>query len=539
MFTFVLRRLPRDQGCSLDDSICASSSTTLLLLPLPTLDFPHLSLGYEMGVLQTFQTSITSEGKSTRRPDALKDADYDHEIQLVDHAQADILSQSDSPTPSPHSRTPLKKQSGLRKKLAHRSLSKHRNLAAPNNEGGQNSKASTEPANTVTQLLAKPKSPIEAADEEHRGRSRSRSYGATQLRQKDQDGIPSDIDVLYENQRGCFMCGLPFFSGRALGNLDPAPWTNKHHKPSATGIEKAQVPDPSWTWAWKEWRLNRDGNVDNDGFEYSFSFSKLFSWHRPSWWNSFVRRRAWIRKRIKMHQERRVQESHMLNADYFTIHPPRNRSRASRTSSKTRRGKYSVMALAKQEMELELEKEDIEDIQQLLDVLRRCRIDREKMEAVENFIEHGGDDLYYLQETMHDIMSQFIFQGSRRTLLAHLLKIADEAIEHRKKHEETGEKEREEEKRRIDNLQGAITHAEEEVQRLEYWSDVKNVVENVETFSAVDDAKWGHEWVGAGNSGPKDVITDRDLSTESEKGKKQQQQRPGTRGAKSEEIGSK
>src|SRR4051812_49190219 len=44
------------------------------------------------------------------------------------------------------------------------------------------------------------------------------------------------IDILYENQRGGFLCGAPLFSGKALGNLDPPPWTNFAHKASPTDI---------------------------------------------------------------------------------------------------------------------------------------------------------------------------------------------------------------------------------------------------------------------------------------------------------------
>lgn len=51
------------------------------------------------------------------------------------------------------------------------------------------------------------------------------------------------------------------FSGQALGNLDPAPWTNIANKTSATSISNAQVPDPSWEWAWPEWIINHDDGV--------------------------------------------------------------------------------------------------------------------------------------------------------------------------------------------------------------------------------------------------------------------------------------
>jgi hypothetical protein len=63
------------------------------------------------------------------------------------------------------------------------------------------------------------------------------------------------IDVLYENQRGWFVFGIPLFSSKALWNfrVDPAPWVDSKFRPSAVNITNAQVPDPSWMWDWKSW----------------------------------------------------------------------------------------------------------------------------------------------------------------------------------------------------------------------------------------------------------------------------------------------
>lgn len=36
------------------------------------------------------------------------------------------------------------------------------------------------------------------------------------------------IDILYENERGGFLCGVGLFSGAALGSLDPAPWSESN-----------------------------------------------------------------------------------------------------------------------------------------------------------------------------------------------------------------------------------------------------------------------------------------------------------------------
>jgi len=346
------------------------------------------------------------------------------------------------------------------------------------------------------------------APEAERGRSRDGSRKGK--KHKDEH---SAIDILYENQRGGFLCGMPLFSGAALGNLDPSPWTNIAQKTSPTNITNAQVPDPSWEWAWKEWSINHTDEVDEDGWEYSFAFAHFFSWHGPSWWNSFVRRRAWIRKRVKKHVGYRANEAHVLNSDYFTIHPAidRSRSRAS-TRDGSFLNRYSVTQLAKREMEESIVVEDISDIASLMAALKFSRIDREKMEAVENFLTNGGDELYYLRDRMHDIMGIFIFQASRRLLLTHLLKIFNDALEEQKKDEE-GEKEPDPAgKRRVDNLEAALKYADEEVKRLEFWSDVKDMAEKGDTKSAVDESQgWGKGWSGLDDSGPKDVISNREL----------------------------
>jgi hypothetical protein len=172
--------------------------------------------------------------------------------------------------------------------------------------------------------------------------------------------------------------------------------------------------------------------------------------------------------------------------------------------------RFSVDMLAKRDME-EIIAEDICDITALMVALKVAAIDREKLEAVENFIEHGGDELFYLKERMHDIMGMFIFQASRKILVSHLHKTYNELA---KQSEEIEAEDNDDNKgsatrRRLDNLRVALEHADEEVKKLEYWSDVKEMAENGETIHGVDktggwDAK---EWEGIDISRPKDVIS--------------------------------
>jgi len=469
---------------------------------------------------------------SSRRPTPLRDIDYDHEIRLEDHTQpispankTHSRSQSDnSPVSRPsslavsdsssrrHSDAPLRPKRSLRGEVTRWKYSKYQktpdadtdaDAGAGKNTDGVFDDGAAGPVDGNTQ--AEGEEPPQAEDPEARGRTRD-----SKISKKSKPKSPeSAIDILYENQRGVILCGLALFSSNALGGLDPSPWTNIANKTSATNITNAQVPDPSWEWAWKDWSINHTDDVDEDGWQYAFAYGKHWRWHSASSCNSFVRRRAWIRKRVKRSSGYLVQEGHMLNEDYFTIHPvqdTRSRSRLSTPTAAGKRARYSVLALAKRELEENVEREDIRDITSLMRVLRFARIDREKTEAVENFIEHGEDELYYLRERMHEIMGHFIFQASRRLLLSHLIKIFDEAsAQERQVLEKEGRDPSK--KRRLENLEEAVKAADGEVKRLEFWSDVKDMASKGEIKGAVDKNQgWNQEWAGLDNSGPHDVL---------------------------------
>lgn len=312
---------------------------------------------------------------------------------------------------------------------------------------------------------------------------------------------PSVIDVLYENERGGFLCGVPLFSSKALGNLDPAPWTNTYHKASPTNIHTAQVPDPSWEWAWTEWVVHKPDGVDEGGWEYSFMFARKFSWHGPRWWNSFVRRRAWIRKRVKTGTNAgssRKSLSLPANPDYFSILPAsETRSRAGSGTSRAGSGmSFGSQLTTESDAAFDVSKQHIGDLETLLYVLRRARIDREKTDAVDIYLEQGTD-LANLRPGMHDIMMRFIFQASRKMLLANLTRALDETIEALEKGASAELEERK------THLEDAVKCADEEVRRLAYWSDIKAMVEAGETGDAVRKSSgWGREWEGVDQSGP-------------------------------------
>lgn len=113
---------------------------------------------------------------------------------------------------------------------------------------------------------------------------------------------------------------------------------------------------------------------------------------------------------------------------------------------------------------------------------------------------------------MPKIMSMFVFQNSRRQLLMMLMEKCDAASKHRNAHEQRGEPEGRDEKRKTDNLLKAIEAADEQVKKLEYWSDQRRLVREGMT-GHIDG--WNETWQGLDQSGPGSNST----STSKEKGK--------------------
>ena len=244
--------------------------------------------------------------------------------------------------------------------------------------------------------------------------------------------------------------------------------------------------------------MNEQEGTDEGGWEYSFAFSKKFSWHGPAWWNSYVRRRAWTRKRARKTEEPDENaDPHMLNNEYFTIRPASQCERTSRASFDSRVPSKASMTQISSTEDPE-EHPDIENVETLLQRMRSARVDREKLEAANNYIEHAVD-LSELPDSMHDIMGLFVFQASRRLLLSRLMQAYDDAS----KKWEADREDDGEVSGRGEALRVAVKGADEEVRRLAYWSDIKRMAERGQTRGAVDgDQGWADEWEGLDRSGP-------------------------------------
>jgi len=101
-------------------------------------------------------------------------------------------------------------------------------------------------------------------------------------------------------------------------------------------------------------------------------------------------------------------------------------------------------------------------------------------------------------------MSLLIFQNSRRHLLQLLMHQAELASRHREEHQARGEAESASERVRIDNLNKAVEAAENEVTRLEYWSDIRRITREGGAPGSVNNRAVSpvHEWQGLDASGP-------------------------------------
>jgi hypothetical protein len=230
--------------------------------------------------------------KSSRRPAVLKPTDYDHEIALVDHDAA--ATPTGSVTPEPNDITRYSTTSRLLGVEEEREESQEQDCNGQNGEHQDNSnkKPDNAPANGHDDSHTENGNEVHPPSNHVEGEQGlpPQARPSIEIQEPTPDAFHGDhpqvkprkprvkretaIDILYENERGGFLCGIALFSSQALGGLDPPAWTNGYHKASPSNIHNAQVPDPSWEWAWPEWRINHQEGVDEHGWEYSFTSQK-------------------------------------------------------------------------------------------------------------------------------------------------------------------------------------------------------------------------------------------------------------------------
>lgn len=203
----------------------------------------------------------------------------------------------------------------------------------------------------------------------------------------------SAVDVLYENQRGSFVFGMPLFSSQSLLNFDPAPWVNAYGHSSSVNITNAQLPNLSWQWVWHTWYVDMSQDVDEQGWQYSFMFQDKFSWHGTHpWLHSFVRRRRWLRKRVRSVHKSECRETYRLNASYFQVGEGR--------SSVLQGEQVDAMKpdRARDEDMTDILVDDIDDLPTLLHSLKTATVDREKITMVLAYMDKASADTHNFAE---------------------------------------------------------------------------------------------------------------------------------------------
>jgi hypothetical protein len=303
------------------------------------------------------------------------------------------------------------------------------------------------------------------------------------------------IEVLFENQRGVWLFGIPYYSSDSLLNFDPAKWTDVSNRPSAVDVTNAQLPDPSWQWTWPRWYVDMSLDVDEQGWQYSYMFQDRFSWHGTHpWFHSFVRRRRWIRKRVRnstamkddtfetSRNSKAAAHTRSLGAEYFSV-------RAGQAGGPVPSFVESSVTSQQGPIQQRGHDEDApENIQDLLKKLKQTTLDREKVALVLQYVDHAGEDLHYMADEMSHILDMLVFQHSRRRLLERLVKKLDEWEDAEKENDDATNTSKGKqpsttnettdgdlERRRTEYLKNAVHMADKELRKLEFWSDLVDI----------------------------------------------------------------
>ena len=226
-----------------------------------------------------------------------------------------------------------------------------------------------------------------------------------------------------------------------------------------------------------------------------------------------------LRRRREVGVHRSKEKGHEFTAEYFTIHPKTLLSALSSEDAGNNTAKAEQLRLLREKSDQRDDEADdqlfpIEDIASLVHHLRRSAVDREKLSYVRRFVDAGAADLYYLPLRMGEIMSLFIYQSSRRQLLADLLVHHDRVRERRRSlaghshtHSSTSgdnddegrdaQAEHERAERAAKDLLEAIHAADQQVKRLEYWSDIKGMASEGDLLQ--QEGGWDRKrWQGLG-----------------------------------------
>jgi len=95
-----------------------------------------------------------------------------------------------------------------------------------------------------------------------------------------------------------------------------------------------------------------------------------------------------------------------MNNDYFTIHSRKDQDSWHAGGSHKRKSVLEGGSWGGTDDESDHEVE-IKDVATLMKVVKRARLDREKIEAIMRFVEDSGDEVAYLSEKVRSQMDTF------------------------------------------------------------------------------------------------------------------------------------
>lgn len=177
-----------------------------------------------------------------------------------------------------------------------------------------------------------------------------------------------------------------------------------------------------------------------------------------------------------------MNESHRLNADYFTIHGAKRDRSPDSSAEGTLANRSSLMGYDGYESDSDQDVNDIPNVIALLAVLRKASVDREKIVAVRTFLAQGGEELNYLADNMAEIMGLLIYQTSRAQLLDHLVEAINRTKDSQASDTKSEDIDQEMIDRKIDNLKRAMNASRTYLSGLDYWQmlrKTKSMVDQV------------------------------------------------------------
>ncbi|KAI9295195.1 hypothetical protein K502DRAFT_365198 [Neoconidiobolus thromboides FSU 785] len=213
--------------------------------------------------------------------------------------------------------------------------------------------------------------------------------------------VVEEYDILYENQRGFYILGIPKYSANLLNPMDPPGWCDRNCKGIPVDIYTYPLPDPTWEWVDDKWMIDMSGDVDPHGWQYAFHF-KNHTWRgETKAFHNFVRRRRWIRLRRKKQEHIYIMGSPVCSPISSPCLQPTTPStlRSDQSSETSSLGPIN----------------GFDDGSKLIQELANSRLDRERILLIQENLSKRTGPLD--KEEIEEILKYLDYDSSRRKVL--------------------------------------------------------------------------------------------------------------------------